>query len=160
MIKTLTSALLATILAAAPAFAQNKSAPSSTQSGASSGQSGTSSSQSGNQSGTSAGSGSNQSGGSAQSDGMNKSSGQQASGQPKGAMSDEQMAASQQKVMKSLTDAGLQDVTIVDAAYLVQARTSDDEQVMMVVNSAGVPLGQGGNQTGSSGGNQGTSKPN
>ncbi|WP_420393907.1 hypothetical protein [Acuticoccus sp.] len=76
------------------------------------------------------------------------SMGQQASGQERtGAMSREQMAMSQQKVVKTLTDAGLKGVTIVDAAYLVMARTADDEEVMMVVNSSGVPMGQPGQQS-------------
>lgn len=58
-------------------------------------------------------------------------------------MSEADMVASQKKVMKALTEAGLKDVRIMDAAYLVQAVTPDDEQVMMVVNSAGMPIRTG-----------------
>lgn len=55
-------------------------------------------------------------------------------------MSSEQMAVSQQRVIQSLTQAGLKDVQIMDAAYLVQATTQEDEQIMMIVNSAGQPM--------------------
>lgn len=60
-----------------------------------------------------------------------------------GGMTTEQMVASQKRVTKVLTEAGLSDVTIMDAAYLVQATTPQDEQVMMIVNSAGQPISAG-----------------
>lgn len=43
-------------------------------------------------------------------------------------------AMTQQKLRKSLGDAGFQNITIVDAAYLVQAKTKDGETVVMMIN--------------------------
>lgn len=57
-------------------------------------------------------------------------------------MSQEDMVASQRRVMQVLSDAGLTDVRIVDAAYLVQAMTPQNETVMMIVNSEGQPVGR------------------
>lgn len=77
-----------------------------------------------------------------------------------GGMTNEQVAASQQRVIESLGAAGLTDVRIMDAAYLVQATTPDDEEVMMIVNSSGQPMSppQMG-QPGSAPADQGMSRP-
>lgn len=40
----------------------------------------------------------------------------------------------QEKLRQSLTQAGFQDVRIVDASYLVQAKTKDGDTVVMMIN--------------------------
>ncbi|MEE2952333.1 MAG: hypothetical protein VYD57_13955 [Pseudomonadota bacterium] len=69
-------------------------------------------------------------------------------------MSTEDMVASQKKVLSALQQAGYQDATIMDAAYMVQARTPDGETVLMMIDTSGRVMGaqrapQDGSQSGS-----------
>jgi hypothetical protein len=48
--------------------------------------------------------------------------------------SSEMSAASQQKVRDQLTQAGFQQVEILDASYLVRAQTEDGNTVLMVID--------------------------
>ncbi len=56
-------------------------------------------------------------------------------------MSTADMVASQDKVLKALKDAGYQDATIMDAAYMIQAKTPAGEQVMMMIDTSGRVMG-------------------
>jgi hypothetical protein len=66
------------------------------------------------------------------------------------------MAMTQEKLRKSLQDAGFKSIRVMDAAYLVQAQTQDGDNVLMYINppSAGGATastsGQSGNPSGSS----------
>jgi hypothetical protein len=62
-------------------------------------------------------------------------------------------AMTQQKLRSSLEQAGFKEVTIVDAAYLVQAKTSDGDEVLMTIN----PPMMGSNTSANASGNSGTS---
>ncbi|MDC7785059.1 hypothetical protein PQJ75_02195 [Rhodoplanes sp. TEM] len=55
-------------------------------------------------------------------------------------------AMSQDKLRKTLQQSGFQDITIVDAAYIVHAKTSDGDMVVMYINppSAVSAASQGG----------------
>ena len=64
--------------------------------------------------------------------------------------SGQNQAVSQGKVRQVLQTAGFQDIRIVDAAYLVQARAPSGETVMMLVNPGGTLQGAAG-PTGSAG---------
>ena len=50
-------------------------------------------------------------------------------------MSTEDMVASQSKVLDALKQAGYTDAEIMDAAYMVQAKTPDGEQVLMMIDT-------------------------
>ncbi|GGK54728.1 hypothetical protein [Salinarimonas ramus] len=81
--------------------------------------------------------------------GQTGQSGQQAPQQAQGQMTQEQMQtrlASQQQVREALTMSGFEEVTFLDAAYLVSAQAPSGEMVMMVVNPSGLMQGlmQGG----------------
>ncbi len=140
MTRSLTATALALVLMGAPAFAQSDQQQTNTdRSAAAGGQPG------GQQSG-----GDMKDGQQAATSGMQDKDRQQAGtsgmrgedGQEAAAsgMTPEQMVVSQRRVIAALNEAGFSDVQIMDAAYLVQARTDNDEQVMMVVNSAGQPV--------------------
>jgi hypothetical protein len=66
-------------------------------------------------------------------------------------------AMSQQQLRQQLTQAGFRDVQIVDAAYLVQARTQDGNTVLMMINPPsaggmqGASMGSGASTSGASG---------
>jgi hypothetical protein len=49
-------------------------------------------------------------------------------------MQGQQQAMSQQRLRQQLTQAGFQDVRIVDAAYLVEAKTQDGNTVYLMIN--------------------------
>ncbi|MEZ5818144.1 MAG: hypothetical protein R3D44_13775 [Hyphomicrobiaceae bacterium] len=53
-------------------------------------------------------------------------------------------AMSQSKLTDALKKAGFQDVSIVDASYMVHAKTSDGEPVVMVINPPSVSSATGG----------------
>lgn len=92
-----------------------------------------------------------------------------------GEMTEEQLRsriASQGQVRDALNQAGFEEVTLLDAAYLVSARAPSGEMVMMVVNPSGLmqgmmqqgmgmqPGSQPGDTTGATGGmNQGGGQP-
>ncbi|MDX2205289.1 MAG: hypothetical protein NW223_21255 [Hyphomicrobiaceae bacterium] len=65
----------------------------------------------------------------------------------------QQRAMTQDKLRKSLQDAGFKSVRVVDAAYLVQAQSEDGENVLMYINppstsgAAANLSGQGGSDT-------------
>lgn len=67
----------------------------------------------------------------------------------------QQTAATAQKVRQSLQQAGFQDINVVDAAYVVHARTSEGNLVLMYVDPPGGPTattgssGQSGSQAAS-----------
>lgn len=86
------------------------------------------------------------------------SSGQQ-SGQKSGSSAtqshSQSQAMTQDKLRKQLEQAGFKNVTVIDAAYLVQAQTQDGNQVLMTVNppsqmSGSSSSGSGGATTGNS----------
>ncbi|MDY8110131.1 hypothetical protein U0C82_13370 [Fulvimarina sp. 2208YS6-2-32] len=56
-------------------------------------------------------------------------------------MSAEDMVASQEKVLGALEKAGYEDASIMDAAYMVQAKTPDGEQVLMMIDTSGRVMG-------------------
>lgn len=133
MLKTTTSTALALALLAAPAFAQSDDSAKTRQQQA--------------QSQQQTGQDRQRQGAETRQQGGQQQAGQQQGGQQqaRGTMSPEQMVVSQRRVIGALNEAGFRDVRIMDAAYLVFAMTENDEQVMMVVNSAGQPIGgQGG----------------
>ncbi|GGK41816.1 hypothetical protein [Salinarimonas ramus] len=71
-------------------------------------------------------------------------SGQQMQAQQGGQMTEDQMRsrlASQAQVRDALTQSGFEEVTLLDAAYLVSARAPSGEMVMMVVNPSGLMQG-------------------
>ncbi|WP_349370169.1 hypothetical protein [Salinarimonas sp.] len=82
--------------------------------------------------------------------------GQQQMQAQQGEMTEEQLRsriASQGQVRDALNEAGFEEVTLLDAAYLVSARAPSGEMVMMVVNPSGLMqgmmqqgMGQGMNQ--------------
>jgi hypothetical protein len=61
-------------------------------------------------------------------------------------------AMSQDKLRQQLTKAGFSNVKILDAAYLVQARTEDGSDVMMMIN----PPTSGTRTSGAMGGSSAT----
>ena len=68
-----------------------------------------------------------------------------------------ELQITQDKVVDTLTKAGLKEINVIDAAYLVQAQTPEGAPVVLVVNSDGVPMSQvqpaaqpGGGQMGGS----------
>jgi hypothetical protein len=64
-------------------------------------------------------------------------------------------AMSQQQLRRQLEQAGFRDIQILDAAYLVQARTQDGNTVFMTINPPGPgsqTSGMSSGQTGGSGG--------
>ena len=66
-------------------------------------------------------------------------------------------AMSQSKLSQALKQAGFTDVQVVDASYMVHAKTSDGEPVVMVINPPSVSAATGsgtgtGGTTGSTGG--------
>jgi uncharacterized protein Smg (DUF494 family) len=83
-------------------------------------------------------------------------SGQQGSAQKAQQGGQQASAKSQQQVQDTLKQAGFQDVRILDAAYIVNAKTKDGEQVTMFIDppmtagSSGQG-GQSGSQSGTSG---------
>ena len=75
----------------------------------------------------------------AQSSNQSGQQGKSASGQ----QSQQIQAMNQEKLRSNLEKAGFSNVTVLDAAYLVQADTSDGNQVMMLINP---PSGGSGSQ--------------
>lgn len=69
--------------------------------------------------------------------------------------SSEMSAASQQKVRDQLTQAGFQQVEILDASYLVRAQTEDGNTVLMVIDPPMAGVG-GGSTSGSGDGSNGS----
>lgn len=68
-------------------------------------------------------------------------------------------AMTQDKLRKQLEQAGFKNVTIIDAAYLVQAQTQDGNQVFMTINPPSQMSGSSSSGSGSAttGGQSGTS---
>ncbi|WP_434620926.1 hypothetical protein [Azospirillum sp. B2RO_4] len=68
-------------------------------------------------------------------------------------------AMTQDKLRKQLEQAGFKNVTIIDAAYLVQAQTQDGNQVFMTINPPSQMSGSSSTNSGSAttGGQSGTS---
>lgn len=68
-------------------------------------------------------------------------------------------AMTQDKLRKQLEQAGFKNVTIIDAAYLVQAQTQDGNQVFMTINPPSQMSGSSSSSSGSAttGGQSGTS---
>jgi hypothetical protein len=88
-----------------------------------------------------------------------QSPGNQAGGQQQGKSAGSQQgtqiqAMTQDKLRGSLEKAGFKDVTVLDAAYLVQARSPDGDRVMMFIDppssggSSASAGGTGGSATG------------
>jgi hypothetical protein len=79
---------------------------------------------------------------------------QQATGGSQGG-ADRMRAMSQDKLRQVLSQAGFQDIRVVDAAYIIQARTQDGDTVMMFLNppsvdaTASTSPSQGAGTTGS-----------
>jgi hypothetical protein len=82
----------------------------------------------------------------AQSSNQSGQQGKSASGQ----QSPQIQAMSQEKLRSSLQKAGFSNVKVLDAAYLVQADTSDGNQVMMFINPPSPGSGGQANAGGSS----------
>ncbi len=91
------------------------------------------------------------------------SSGSQSQAQQQQPMQQRMRPMTQDEIRQQLSQAGFQDVRIVDEAFLVQARTRDGHHVMMMINPPQMPLtasqggmmpgsGQGDSATGSNGG--------
>jgi hypothetical protein len=57
--------------------------------------------------------------------------------------SQQSMAMNQTKLRESLQKAGFEDIKIVDATYLVDARTSDGSRALMHINPASATSGSG-----------------
>ncbi len=91
-----------------------------------------------------------------------KMSGSQAGNSQPGAGQQTQMQAmSQDKLRQQLTKAGFSNVKILDAAYLVQARTEDGHDVMMMINPPASGTQTSGAMGGSSAtGSSGATSPN
>ncbi len=68
-------------------------------------------------------------------------------------------AMTQDKLRKQLEQAGFKNVTIIDAAYLVQAQTQDGNQVFMTINPPSQMSGSSSSSSGgaTTGGQSGTS---
>lgn len=64
-----------------------------------------------------------------------------ADGASGGDISAEDVVASQDRVRSVLETAGMSDVTILDAAYIVQATTPDGETVVMIIDTSGRVMG-------------------
>jgi hypothetical protein len=82
---------------------------------------------------------------------------QQSGSQQKGSTSAEKSgqrgqvnAMSQDKLRKNLQDAGFKDIEIVDAAYVVHARTSEGNMVVMYIDPPSAMSRPGKGTTGSS----------
>lgn len=60
---------------------------------------------------------------------------QQAGTQTKGAQAQQPQAMSQEKLRQTLQKAGFEDIRVLDAAYLVEARTQDGTWVTMMVDA-------------------------
>lgn len=140
MMKTFASSALAVVLLAAPAFAQSTGSEGD-MSRQESGQAGGNQGQQQQQAGQQDGAQDQRQGGMQDQDEAGRTGGMQ-DGQQAGrnGMTAKQMVTSQRRVIRALNQAGFTDVQIMDAAYLVSATTDNDEQVMMVVNSAGQPV--------------------
>ncbi|UIJ70997.1 hypothetical protein [Aurantimonas sp. HBX-1] len=87
-----------------------------------------------------------------------------ASSSSSASISAEDMVASQEKVLKALETAGYSDAAIMDAAYMVQARTPDGETVLMMIDTSGRVIGaqrasSGNAQSGSSASGSDAAKP-
>ena len=87
----------------------------------------------------------------------------QSSGQQRQQGQNQQQAMGQERLRQQLTQAGFRDVQILDAAYLVQARTQDGSTVLMTINppnqgsqASGVPAAPGGGSSGGAGSQQGS----
>ena len=87
--------------------------------------------------------------GAQQKDSNSAQAGTQASGQQQ-----QVKAMSQQKLRESLQKAGFQDINIVDAAYVVHARTNDGQMVVMYIDP---PSAMRGGATTGAAGSPGTS---
>lgn len=76
-----------------------------------------------------------------------------------GSMSTNEMVASQKKVLKVLEDAGYTDTSILDAAYMVEAKTPDGEQILMMIDTRGRVMGaqKSGDGSGSGANNKSSS---
>jgi hypothetical protein len=67
---------------------------------------------------------------------------------------DRAKAMSQDKVRQTLSQAGFQDVKIVDAAYFIQAKTKDGDTVMMILNPPSIDATGSTSSTNASAGNK------
>ncbi|MBP0438674.1 hypothetical protein [Tianweitania sediminis] len=56
-------------------------------------------------------------------------------------LSSEQMVASQGNVLKALQQAGYTEAKVMDAAYMVQAKTPNGELVLMMIDTSGRVMG-------------------
>lgn len=98
---------------------------------------------------------SSQSGSGSSSQGQQQS---QSSGQQRQQGHNQQHIMGQERLRQQLTQAGFRDVQILDAAYLVQARTQDGHTVLMTINppspgsQASTTSGSGTSGSGSIGG--------
>ncbi len=82
-----------------------------------------------------------------------QASGSQTSSSQSGSGQQSQMQAmGRDKLRQQLTEAGFRDVKILDTAYLVQARTQDGNDVMMMIN----PPASGTRTSGAMGGSSAT----
>lgn len=66
-------------------------------------------------------------------------------------------AMTQQALRQSLEQAGFQDIEVLDAAYLVQARTKDGDEVTMMINPPSAGTAASGSSTSGSGQGSGAS---
>ncbi len=92
----------------------------------------------------------------AQSNDQSGQQGKAAAGQQKQQI----QAMGQEKLRSNLQKAGFSNITVLDAAYLVQADTSDGNQVMMFINPPNTSAGSqanAGSSSGSSNSQQSTS---
>lgn len=60
------------------------------------------------------------------------------------------MSGSQEKVRQALTDAGFQNIEIVEAAYLAQGETKDGDQITMMIDASSGGQSASGGASGSS----------
>lgn len=68
-----------------------------------------------------------------------------------GAAGGQAQGSQQQKLKDSLQKAGFSNVTVVDAAYLVHAKTADGSMVRMTINPPSMTTGMGSGPSGGSG---------
>lgn len=93
-------------------------------------------------------------GGSGSSSSGSSSSGQQAQSSGQQRQQGQSQIPSQERIRQQLSQAGFQNVQVLDASYLVRARTQSGETVLMVIDAAGM---QGGGAAGMSGSSSGAS---
>jgi hypothetical protein len=76
----------------------------------------------------------------------------QSRGQSQGQSQSQSQAMSQQQLRRQLEQAGFREVQILDAAYLVQARTQEGNTVFMMINPPGSGTSASGMSSGQSSG--------